>query len=160
MFSFACTALFMKPESQGWDCVHLSVSCSTLLVPLCHMSFYLAAHQPTKSLCAYIIVLLERDVLQNVLHFPMSLFFLSDIRAVSLSEVVWVLSRLIQDPKQLKHDVINVLFSLGGCEESTVQFTVWYCITSILAIIHKRVICKRVVLQTLTNFNTSKNTLE
>lgn len=63
MFSFA---LFMKPESQGRDCVHLSVICSTLPMPPCHMSFYLAAHQQAKSLCAYIIVLLGRDVCKNV----------------------------------------------------------------------------------------------
>lgn len=64
MFSFAGAALFMELESQGRDCVHLSVVCSTLLMPPCHMSFYLAAHQPPKSLCAYIIVLLGRDVCQ------------------------------------------------------------------------------------------------
>lgn len=65
MFSVACTALFMKPESQGRDCVHLNVICSTFLMPLCYMSFYLAAHQPPKSLGAYIIVLLGRDVCQK-----------------------------------------------------------------------------------------------
>lgn len=64
MFSFAGAALFMELESQGRDCVHLSVVCSTLLMPPCHMSFYLAAHQPPKSLYAYIIVLLGRDVCQ------------------------------------------------------------------------------------------------
>lgn len=48
MFSFARAALFMKPESQGRDCVHLSVICGTLLMPPCHMPFYLAAHQPPK----------------------------------------------------------------------------------------------------------------
>lgn len=37
-------------------------------MPLCHMSFYLAAHQPPKSLCAYIIFLLGRNVCQNVLN--------------------------------------------------------------------------------------------
>lgn len=68
MFSFAHAALFMKPESQGRDCVHLSVICSTFLMPPCYMSFYLAAHQPPKSLCAYIIILLGRDVCQNVLN--------------------------------------------------------------------------------------------
>lgn len=62
-------ALFMKPESGGRDCVHLSVICCTLIVPLCHMSFYLAAHQPSKSPGVYIIVLLRADVRQNVLHF-------------------------------------------------------------------------------------------
>lgn len=66
MFSVACTTLFMKPESQGRDCVHLSVICSTFLMPPCYMSFYLAAHQPPKSLHAYIIILLGRDVCQNV----------------------------------------------------------------------------------------------
>lgn len=54
---FTCAPLFMKAESRGRDCVHLSVICSTLLMPLCHMSFYLAAHRPPKSLCAYIIFL-------------------------------------------------------------------------------------------------------
>lgn len=62
-------ALFMKPESGGRDCVHLSVICCTPLMLLCHMSFYLAAHQPPKSPGAYIIVLLRADVRQNVLHF-------------------------------------------------------------------------------------------
>ena len=70
MCCLACTALFMKPESQGRDCVHLSVICSTFLMAPCNMSFYLAAHQPTKSLCAYIIVLLGRDVCQNVKNHP------------------------------------------------------------------------------------------
>lgn len=70
MFSTARPALFMKPESQGRDCVHLSVNCCTLLMPPCHVSFYLAAHQPPKSLYVYIIVLLGGDVWQNVLHFP------------------------------------------------------------------------------------------
>lgn len=66
MFS---AALFMKPESGGRDCVHLSVICCMLLMPLCHMSFYLAAHQPPKSPGAFIIILLRADVCQNVLHF-------------------------------------------------------------------------------------------
>lgn len=66
MFSLACTVLFMKCESQGRDCVHLSVICCTLLMPPCRMSFYLAAHQPPKSLFAYIIVLRGRDVFHVV----------------------------------------------------------------------------------------------
>lgn len=78
MFSLARTALFIKPESQGRDCVQLSVISCTLLMPLCHMSFYLAAHQPPKSLCAYIMIQLRRDVLQNVhvsiLHMASKLF--------------------------------------------------------------------------------------
>lgn len=70
MFSCARAALFMKPKSQGRDCVHLSVICSTLLMPPCHMSFYLAAQQPPKSPSAYIIILPGRDVWKNVLHLP------------------------------------------------------------------------------------------
>lgn len=62
-------ALFMKPEGGGRECVHLSVICCTLLVHLCHMSFYLAAHQPPKSPGVYIIVVRRADVPQNVLHF-------------------------------------------------------------------------------------------
>lgn len=76
-------ALFMKPESGGRDCVHLSVICCTLLVPLCHMSFYLAAHQPPKSLGAYIIVLLRADVRQNVPHFS-CIHFICDNKTFSL----------------------------------------------------------------------------
>lgn len=48
MFSLVCTELFMKPKSQGRDCVHLSVIRSTLHMPPRHMSFYLVAHQPPK----------------------------------------------------------------------------------------------------------------
>lgn len=65
MFSFVRAASFMKAESRGTDCAHLSVICSTSLMPPCHMSFYLAAHQAAKSLHACIIVLLGGDVCQN-----------------------------------------------------------------------------------------------
>lgn len=76
--------LFMKPESGGRDCVHLSVICPTSLVPLCHMSFYLAAHQPPKSPGAYIIVLLRAAVRQNHLHFS-CIHFICGIKTFSVA---------------------------------------------------------------------------
>jgi len=66
VFSFARAALYMKRESQGGDFVHLSVICSTFLFPRCYTSFYLAAHQLPKSLCAYIVRRLGGDVCPNV----------------------------------------------------------------------------------------------